>query len=127
MRFPPTNTSAMSFSASKRTISASFPSAIDPFLSYTLISLAGFSERSGKISSRRFPVNARRFFKATFCVKVLPALTPFSSFASPSSTITSFTPSLYHPSGRPAAIIESVIATTLSSPFTFKRRRTVPG
>ena len=52
MRFPPTNTSAMSFSASKRTISASFPSAIDPFLSYTLISLAGFSERSGKISSK---------------------------------------------------------------------------
>ena len=53
MRFPPTNTSAMSFSASKRTISASFPSAIDPFLSYTFeshSSLIYLNNRFGEYS-----------------------------------------------------------------------------
>ena len=108
-------------------ISASFPTSRLPICSSACISLAGFMVSSGRTSSIDSPVNSISRFRAVPVVSVLPARTPFGSLASPSSTITSLTPSLYAPSGSPAAIIESVTATTLSWPFAFKIIRTLPG
>ena len=61
--------------------------------------------------SGRSPVKALIFFTACARVRVLPArMSVPVILASPSVTVTSLMPSLYCPSGRPAACMESVMA-----------------
>ena len=74
------------------------------------------------------PVKAAIFLTAWARVSVLPArMSVPEILASPSVTVTGLMPSIYSPSGRPAACMESVMATTLSQPLHFKSMRTVPG
>ena len=92
------------------------------------MSFAGFNVSRGSTRSGGAMVKADIFFTACASVSVLPArmLVP-DIMASPSVTVTGLTPSMYSPSGRPAACMESVMATTLSQPLHFRSMRTVPG
>ena len=84
--------------------------------------------RSGRRASGGFCVKRTRLRSACASVRVLPARTPFDfSLASPFSTTTSLTPSLYAPSGRPAAMMLSVMATTFLGVLHLISIRTVPG
>ena len=92
------------------------------------MSLAGFAVSRPSTFSGGAPVKRAIFFTAWARVRVEPArMSVPVILASPSVTVTGLTPNIYSPSGKPAACMESVMATTLSQPLQARSMRTVPG
>ena len=102
---------------STRIKSASQPGASLPLWSSTWMARAAFSEEHGISSAMDRLVALTKLAKARSMVRVEPASVPSARRTAPSLSVTGMPSNVYSPSGKPVALIESVMRMTPSGPL----------